>query len=158
DFRGRAGEPRPGGGPAARASGPARYETAGAARAVPARARGRDDDAVLRLFRRFPARDAARDAPARRVAAVRPTTVRGPRAAPRASARRPPPPPPTPLPPPPPPVQGMPTFLPAFSPPPQTLQPSPTPEPATLLTGLVGAGLAGLAAWRKRRRKGAELS
>jgi MYXO-CTERM domain-containing protein len=64
-----------------------------------------------------------------------------------------PPPAPTPTP-----VQGMPTSLPAFAPPPQSPSPSPTPEPATLLTGLLGAGLAGLAAWRKRRRKSTEAA
>jgi hypothetical protein len=60
--------------------------------------------------------------------------------------------------PPPPPVQGMPTSLPAYAPPPQSMPPSQAPEPATLLTGLLGAGLAGLATWRKRRRQGARAA
>jgi hypothetical protein len=33
-----------------------------------------------------------------------------------------------------------------------TLAGSPTPEPASVVSGLVGAGLAGLAAWRRKRR------
>ena len=65
--------------------------------------------------------------------------------------------PPLQMPPSPPPLQ-MPASLPGFLPPPQTAPPSQTPEPATLLSGLVGAGLAGLAAWRKRRRKKQEMA
>jgi hypothetical protein len=36
--------------------------------------------------------------------------------------------------------------------PPQAPQVTETPEPATLLSGLIGAGLAGLAAWKRRRK------
>jgi hypothetical protein len=35
---------------------------------------------------------------------------------------------------------------------PDTLRPTSTPEPATLLSGLLGAGLASVVAWRRRRK------
>jgi hypothetical protein len=49
-------------------------------------------------------------------------------------------------PPPPPPLDPNP-------PPPTPPPPTASPEPATLVTGLVGAGIASLAGWRYRRRK-----
>jgi hypothetical protein len=74
-----------------------------------------------------------------------------------------PPPPPNPPgvtpPPPPPPPPGPPGPVGGGNPPPETNPgppPSASPEPASMLTALLGAGLASLAAWRYRRRKQAE--
>jgi hypothetical protein len=75
------------------------------------------------------------------------------------SGSQPPPPPPpdtggTPTPPPPPPTT---TGGPTPTPPPPTTQgghpPSSAPEPATIITGLVGLGLASAAGWYQRRRR-----
>lgn len=77
-----------------------------------------------------------------------------------------PPPPPTNIPPAPPPPGNTPPPPPGNTPPPTTT-PSPpttsggsgpgpvtgTPEPASVVTALIGAGLASVAAWRNRRRK-----
>ena len=62
-------------------------------------------------------------------------------------------------PPPPPPPPGPPGPVGGGNPPPETNPgppPSASPEPASMLTALLGAGLASLAAWRYRRRKQAE--
>jgi LPXTG-motif cell wall-anchored protein len=59
------------------------------------------------------------------------------------------PPPQAPPPQAPPPQAPPPQALPPQAPPP----PNETPEPATLLSGLLGAGLAGLVAWKRRRQR-----
>jgi LPXTG-motif cell wall-anchored protein len=54
---------------------------------------------------------------------------------------------------PPPPPQQLPRLLLPFAPTPASGPPTDTPEPATLLSGLTGVGLAGLLAWRRRRKR-----
>jgi MYXO-CTERM domain-containing protein len=60
--------------------------------------------------------------------------------------------PPFPHVPPPPPQNPLPKTFISPVPPPST-GPTETPEPTTLLTGALGAGVAGVIAWRRRRRK-----
>jgi hypothetical protein len=93
----------------------------------------------------------------RELVAMQVTMIGGhPLSPPKTTATPPPPPPPVttenPPPPPPPPTGGgqPPIDLPPPPPPPPPTQ---SPEPASLVTALLGVGLASLAAWRQHRRK-----